>query len=143
LSGIKKHKHMKNLISPLLVLLTLLFLTCEKDESDPDISSKITITTAEATDIDYRNATVSGTLGDTYDHVVQDYGHCWDTLQDPDITKSKTAFGSTKGGKTFTSQLSDLAPDKQYFIRAYFTIDDITVYSTAVFFGTRATSLPI
>jgi uncharacterized protein (TIGR02145 family) len=135
---------MKNKISLLLVSITFLLLTCEKEKPTPAaISNKITITTATATGIEYRSASIKGTLGDTYGRTVQDYGHCWDTAANPELTKNKTSFGNQKGAKTFTSQLQNLVPGKTYTVRAYFTIDDITMYSTGNSFITKSVGLPV
>jgi uncharacterized protein (TIGR02145 family) len=121
-----------------------LLLTCEKEKPAPEnISNKITIATATATGIEYRSASINGTLGDTYGRTVQDYGHCWDTTVNPELTKNKTSFGNQKGTKTFTSQLQNLLPGKTYTVRAYFTIDDITMYSTGNSFTTKSVGLPV
>jgi hypothetical protein len=135
---------MKNALSLLLVLTSLLLLSCEKEKPEPtDISTKITINTAAATNIEYRRASINGTLGVTYERTVQDYGHCWDTLTNPELTKNKTSFGSQMGTKTYMSQLSNLAPGKLYYTRAYFTIDNTTIYSTENSFTTKPVGLPV
>jgi uncharacterized protein (TIGR02145 family) len=114
----------------LVILVYCLLTSCEKEKPKPsDVSTQITIATGTPVDIKYRSAKVCGTLGETFNLTVQDYGHCWDTVQNPDITKNKTYFGSQKGAKSFTSQLQNLIIGKRYFVKAYYTINDATVYS--------------
>jgi uncharacterized protein (TIGR02145 family) len=135
-------------IKPLLhlTLFVLLVITCEKEKPEPPqgFINKISIATSDAEQISYRSANIGGTLGDTHGQTIQDYGHCWDTLQNPDISKSKRSNDPFNGSiKTFTSQLSDLIPSKQYFVRAYFTVDEIVVYSTAITFNTKKPAVPV
>jgi uncharacterized protein (TIGR02145 family) len=127
-----------------IIIIALIFLaSCEKEKPKPsDVSTQITIKTGTTVDIKYRSASVNGNLGETYNLTVQDYGHCWDTLANPVITKNKTSFGKQKGAKAFTSQLSNLQPGKQYYIRAFFAIDGIYMYSTSLIFNTKPTSVP-
>jgi hypothetical protein len=135
---------MKNKILLILFFLSFLILTCEKEKPEPlDISSEITITTAEATDIEYRSANISGTLSDNYGHTIQDYGHCWDTLQNPGISKSILSYGNIKESKQFTSQLQDLISSKKYYAKAYFIIDNVAVYSDEITFNTKPLGPPV
>jgi uncharacterized protein (TIGR02145 family) len=125
----------------LLILITILssltLNTCEEDPpAPPDFSSKITITTYTVSSITYRSATVSGVLSDTYGQQVSDYGHCWDSLTSPTVDDSKTAFGTINTAKSFNSSLEDLEFDRKYYIRAYFVIDNITVYGNELSFNT-------
>jgi uncharacterized protein (TIGR02145 family) len=127
------------------VIFSILILTaCEKEKPEPlDISTEIIITTQEATGVEYRSANISGILGDTYGRTVQDYGHCWDTLQNADINSNKTSFGSVNTAKTFTSNLKNLVPGKKYYARAYFVIDnDIVFSSSEIEFTTIAIGKP-
>src|SRR4030042_5638525 len=107
---------MKKRLIPAFLLL-LVFMACEKDtpETPVGLTSKITINNESATDIGYYSARITGTLGDTYGHTVKEYGHCWDTIQNPEITANMVSFGSTNTEKSFTSELDDLKPGKKYY----------------------------
>jgi uncharacterized protein (TIGR02145 family) len=134
---------MQKTLSLISILSALLLLTCEKEKPEPPAGNEITITTGSAADVEYRSASINGSLSDTYGRTVQDYGHCWDTLQNPDISKSTFSHGSIKGSKQFISQLQDLAPGKKYHVKAYFVIDDVAIYSDEKNFDTKPTGPPI
>jgi uncharacterized protein (TIGR02145 family) len=135
---------MKDRFLPFAVLILLLFLTCEKERPEiTDFSDKITISTSEVDSVEYRRAIIRGSLGETFNRDVQDYGHCWDTIPEPEITKHYTSNGSPKDSVIFTSILEDLLPDRQYYARAYFIIDDQVAYSQPVSFNTRAIGMPV
>jgi hypothetical protein len=133
----------KTLLSGLAVIS--LVITCEKEkpESPVGLSSRIEITSGDATDISYYNAKISGKLGNTYGHTVKEYGHCWDTLQNPEISDNFVSLGSANAEKSYTSELAELKPGRKYYVRAYFTINEITKYSEPVSFSTFALGLPV
>jgi hypothetical protein len=135
---------MKNNIILMLLIIPFL-ITCEKDtpETLVGLSSKIEITTGSATDVSYFSAIVTGNLGKTYGHTVKDYGHCWDTLQNPEIIAGSVSLGSINTEKSFISELDNLKPGRKYYVRAYFTINDITKYSEPVSFTTFTLGLPV
>jgi len=135
----------KKKLTILIFIAACIFIviSCKKEVEPPDFTTKITITTKSADSIGYSNAYISGTLGESYGKTVQDYGHCWDTVQMPDTTGNKTSFGSSTGNKTFTSTLQNLVQGKQYYIRTYFIIDDIAIYSNQINFYTLLTCLPV
>jgi len=134
---------MKKLFYIIVFFSIILFNTCKKEVEPPDFTTKITITTKSADSIGYSNANISGTLSESYGKMVQDYGHCWDIIQMPDTNDNKTSFGSSTGNKTYSSTLQYLLQGKQYFIRAYFIVDDIAIYSDQKSFYTLLTGLPV
>ncbi|NJK86591.1 MAG: hypothetical protein HC906_12100 [Bacteroidales bacterium] len=71
----------------LAMVLVIFFSTCEKESPSPaqGESNQIVIQTVEPSIISYRNAVIEGCLGETYNRTVEDYGHCWDTVQNSDI----------------------------------------------------------
>ena len=44
--------------------------------------------------------TLIGTLED-FEQEIEDYGHFWDTLPHPDLSKNHSSNGSSKGGTIF------------------------------------------
>lgn len=135
---------MKSVKTYFFITLITCLLACEKEKPEqPDFSSKITITAGEVSQIEYRSATISGTLGDTYGQEVSDYGHCWDTLSAPTLAGNFSSFGLIADSVNFSSLLENLKPGKKYYVRGYFTFGDISVYSTEKSFYTRSTGLPV
>lgn len=65
-------------------------------------------------------------------------GVCWNTTGQPDITDSKTTDGSGTG--SFTSTLTQLKANTQYFVRAYATNEAGTGYGDQVTFTSGSVS---
>ncbi len=78
----------------IILLVAFLFLaSCEKEKPEPpDFSSKIEITNGAPTNITSQSAILHGSIGDTHGQSVQNYGHCWDTLPNPDLKKSHSSL---------------------------------------------------
>ena len=89
------------------------------------IVSEITATTAN----------VGGTvLGNNSDPVIAK-GVCWSTRINPTLNDSLTINGPGPGG--FESKLTNLSENTTYFVRAYATSNNVTVYGDAIGFQTR------
>ena len=99
-----------------------------------------TVTTAEVTDITYTSAICGGEV--TFDGNVEVIarGICWSTSQNPTIDDNKTTNGQGVG--SFTSQIPDLVPNTQYYVRAYATNEVGTAYGEEVTFTTLEKLLP-
>lgn len=128
-----------------LLTLSFYFVACEYEDVAPKNinGNKITITTSAATNITQSTAQVGGTLGDTYGRVVQDYGHCWDTISQPVLTAYISSNGSSDIGMSFSSNLENLLPGNKYYVRSYFKVDDIVVYGNETSFNTLAITIPV
>ena len=99
-----------------------------------------TVTTAEVEDITETTAVSGGEV--TYDGggEVTARGICWSTKQNPTIEDNKTTDG--KGVGSFTSQIPDLVPNTQYYVRAYATNEKGTAYGEEVSFTTEEEDKP-
>ena len=98
-----------------------------------------TVTTAEVTDIKLFSAVCGGEV--TFDgNLSTTRGICWSTSQNPTIEDSKTTNGSGLG--SFTSNLSNLASQTTYYVRAYATNEVGTAYGEEVSFTTLAEYSP-
>ena len=91
-------------------------------------------TTAEVTDITYTSATCGGEVTFNGNVTVTARGICWSTSQNPTIEDSKTTEGYGLG--SFTSNLSNLASQTTYYVRAYATNEVGTAYGEEVTFTT-------
>ena len=98
------------------------------------------VTTAEVTDITYTSAICGGEV--TFDGNVEVIarGICWSTSQNPTIEDNKTIEGYGVG--SFTSQIPDLVPNTQYYVRAYATNEVGTAYGEERTFKTIAVYSP-
>ena len=124
----------------LLMFLFLFPIACEKEKPEvANLSTKIELGNNIVESIAYRNALITGEIGATYRQTVKNYGHCWDTIKEPTISKNRTSFGTYSGSviKSFTSSLEGLVPKKEYFVRSYFVLSDIVVYGIEKEFTTK------
>ncbi|MEQ9290362.1 MAG: fibronectin type III domain-containing protein [Cyclobacteriaceae bacterium] len=124
--------------------LSFMATSCSFDDVEPSGigNSKITIVTSAASDITRYTAKLNGTLGDTYGRTVEDYGHCWGTSAEPDLSNPHTSLKQQSEGKDFSSDLEGLLIDTWYYARTYFVIDNQTVYGNHIVFKTEPPSLP-
>ena len=93
-----------------------------------------TLTTTEITHLSSTTATTGGNI--TFDngaHVTAK-GVCWGISQSPTINDSKTIDGSGTG--SFVSLITGLKKGTLYYVRAYATSDDGTVYGNELTFQT-------
>ena len=97
-----------------------------------------TVTTSEVTEITSGSAICGGNVTADGGSAVTARGICWSTSSDPTIEDNKTEDGSGVG--SFTSQIPDLVPNTQYYVRAYATNVAGTSYGEEVSFTTLAES---
>jgi len=134
---------MKKIRYSILILIALVIISCKKEVEPPDYNSRILITTEEATNIEYQSATVKGSINNEYGYQITEYGHCWDTETNPDISKARISFSTISSSKTFTSELQNLTSDEEYYVKAYFRIGETVVYSDEITFSTVSLGPPV
>ncbi len=121
------------LISTLTLTFAVLLLlsSCKKDESNnvPSVS------TASITEITTTTAISGGEITGDGGATITARGVCWGTSQNPTISGSKTADGT--GTSSFTSNITGLAPNTTYYVRAYATNSEGTSYGNEVNFKTE------
>lgn len=87
-------------------------------------------------------ADISGNITNLGSSAVTQHGHCWSTATNPTIDNNKTNLGgaTTTGG--FTSNITELSPGTNYYVRAY-AINSVGIsYSTQIVFTTDAGQQP-
>lgn len=81
---------------------------------------KPNVSTNKVSEIDMTTAEAAGKVLTIGDAEVTAYGHCWSTISSPTIADNTTNFGANNiPDRPFTSELSNLEPGTQYYIRAY------------------------
>ena len=88
----------------------------------PEVSTNV------VSDISYTMATCGGNVTSEGMTPVTARGVCWSTSTNPTINDSLTVDSSGLGG--FTSLITGLQPNTHYYVRAYATNSDGTVYGT-------------
>ena len=94
-----------------IILLNVLLVGCKPEPEKP------TVVTQEVNDITINTAKVVCNVEADGGAEVTERGVCWDTIQNPTIDKNRTNDGTGLG--TFTSELSNLASQTTYYVRAY------------------------
>ena len=92
------------------------------------------VSTNTVSDISYTTATCGGIVTDEGMTPVTARGVCWSTSSNPTINDSLTVDSSGLGG--FTSYITGLQPNTHYYVRAYATNSNGTVYGTQRSFST-------
>ena len=93
-----------------------------------------TVTTSEVTEITSNSAICGGNVTTDNGSAVTAKGVCWSTNPNPTIEDNKTTDGSGVG--SFTSQIPNLVPNTQYYVRAYATNEAGTSYGEQKSFTT-------
>ena len=99
-----------------------------------DVGGLMIITTKEVTNIKATTATCGGNVTFNGNAMVTARGICWSTKPNPTISDSKTTDGSGTG--SYTSNLSNLAYQTTYYVRAYATNEKGTSYGEQKSFTT-------
>lgn len=121
-----------------LTLLFLILVDCKKVEVIPELPS---VSTGLVESISETEALCGGTVISEGNSPVTIRGVVWGLDSGPTIIlPSKSVDGSGIG--TFSSTLTDLAPGAAYFVRAYATYANGTVYGAEVAFTTLGPQLP-
>lgn len=84
------------------------------------------ISTSNVSDITANSAKCGGTISDNGGFPVTVRGVCWNTMGNPDINSTHTDNGTGNG--SFTANLTGLAPNTTYHVRAYATNSTGTKY---------------
>ena len=89
-----------------------------------------TVTTSSVTNIGSVRATCGGTIVDSYNDGINvtARGVCWSTSSSPTVSNSHTTNGTGTG--SFTSNITGLTPNTTYYVRAYATTSNGTVYGS-------------
>jgi uncharacterized protein (TIGR02145 family) len=109
------------MIKTFIKIFSILFLSsCTQQDT------LLMVITGEITNITKVTATCSGTVSSDGGLSISARGICWNTLQNPTILDSKTTNGNGLG--TYNGNLIGLSPNTIYYIRAYATNSEGTIY---------------
>ncbi|MCF8317984.1 MAG: hypothetical protein K9I02_04500, partial [Haliscomenobacter sp.] len=115
----------------------LIFCGCSKTSENINPTVKISISTDTVIEITSTSAKSGGNISADGGATVTARGVVWATSQNPTIALStKTSNGTGTGA--FTSELTSLAANTTYYVRAYATNSAGTAYGNEVSFKTSA-----
>ena len=99
-----------------------------------------TVTTGSVSDVTATSVTCGGNVTSDGGASVTARGVCWSTSQNPTVSDNHTTDGSGTG--SFTSNITGLAANTTYYVRAYATNSAGTAYGDEVNFATESISVP-
>jgi hypothetical protein len=99
----------------------------------------LVVATDENYDVAVSTAIVGGALLGLGDSSPTDYGICWNQTGMPTVEDDTTNLGTADTTKKFNSQLYGLEADTTYYVRAYATDNNTTVYGREISFTTPET----
>ena len=109
--------------------IIIVFFACSKIELErANPIENLEISTGYAQEIGTFSCKVQGNIITNEFNGVDNYGHCWSLQNNPTINDASSELGSYKGEKSFVSNLSDLAVNTTYFVRAYAIANDTIIY---------------
>ncbi|WP_430811899.1 MULTISPECIES: fibrobacter succinogenes major paralogous domain-containing protein [unclassified Carboxylicivirga] len=113
----------------LILFAALLIISCEEERlANP------TISTVKVNNIGASEAIGGGTIDADGILPVLSRGVCWGLISNPTLGDSYTMDG--KGVGSYESMLTNLNANRQYFVRAYYTNENDTVYGDQLEFTT-------
>ncbi len=124
----------------LTALMLVLIVGCggDDDPTGPDNTTAPLVTTSAVINITQTTAVCGGNVTSDGGAAVTARGVCWSTSPTPTIADSKTTDGSGTGG--FTSSITSLTAEADYYVRAYATNSAGTGYGNAQSFTTSSAS---
>ncbi|MCR5040272.1 MAG: fibronectin type III domain-containing protein [Bacteroidales bacterium] len=96
-----------------------------------------TVATVQVTEIKMRTATCSGHVDSGGDATIIERGVCWSTSHNPTMSDSH-AVCATAGVGDFTVNISNLAPDTRYYVKAYVINGSGTTFGNEISFSTES-----
>jgi uncharacterized protein (TIGR02145 family) len=112
-----------------ILLCFIVLTTCKK------LEKAMFVITGKVTDVLANSAEASGQVIDMGEGATQ-YGHCYAKTPNVTVDGSKTQLGVPTGIGSFTSQLTNLEAGTQYYIKAYISNGNETVYGKEIYFNT-------
>ena len=105
-------------------IASMMLQACKEKDSGP--ASPPTVQTAAVTNITEDGATAGGAV--TYSGTLTEFGVCWNTVANPTIANNKVQAAAGQNPGSFTVDLTGLASGTVYFVKAYATSSEGTVY---------------
>ena len=102
----------------------------------------VKVTTFEVTNITGTTATGGGNITIDGKPEIIERGLCWSTNHNPNHVQDSYAVADGTGGGWFTVNLTGLAPETKYYVKAYVRLDNCTVYGDEVSFTTMDANAP-
>jgi len=127
----------------LFLFIISLITTCKKDPDDHSGTNKFEYEQISIDSVSYFQAVLKTTIAELGGNEILEYGHCWSTSSNPNLSDSTTSFPGEPAGQAYQSHLADLVPNTKYYAKAYCKLSNTTVFSDEIEFTTLKTGLPV
>jgi len=114
-----------------------------KWEGFPDDIPAFVVETDQLASVAPTTATIDGAILGLGSTNPEDHGICWNTTGMPTTADNVTSLGSTDTTGEFTSQITGLEVNSEYFARTYASTNDTTVYGSVITFTTPTKTLEL
>ncbi len=133
---------MKSRILTFIALIAAILSSCNKEEDDVSDIIALQYDISFIDSVFYRTIIVITLLIKAGCSEITQHGHCWSISPGPTIGNCKTSLGKLVNPVSFSSELTGLTENTSYYIRAYFTINNETLYAEEVSATTLKTGVP-
>jgi len=116
-----------------LLIIVFAIMNCKKND-DEQVNDSSKITTLDITNITYTSAISGGKITNDGGETIISRGICYSKNPNPTTTDSITIDGAGIG--TYTCNLNNLSANTTYYVRAYFTNNNGTIYGNQKQFTT-------
>lgn len=119
----------------LWIFVIMVFSYCCKPEKEMAVS------TGSVTEITSNSARITGQIIDLGEGIMQ-HGHCYGITPGVSISDSKTNLGTTTDIGDYSSDLNNLETGVKYYVNAYLSDGEKTVYGKEISFSTPPPTIP-
>lgn len=122
----------------ILLLIAVLFLSCNKDNEKETILSLSTLQIDNISNITTQTAHIVSNITDDGNSNINSRGVCWSKEENPSIDNFIGITDNNQGLGIYISEVSDLEENTQYYICAYAVNEKGVAYSEILSFTTKS-----
>lgn len=135
---------MKKITSISIIALSVLILfDCKKEPDNDSNPNKLLFGQTTIDSVSYRELMVTTHISNLGGNTVLQYGHCWDTISNPEINDNLTTTNGNPSNLSINSSITGLNSARKYFVRAFCKLSHTTVYSSEIEITTLKTGKPL
>jgi len=112
-----------------IILLLFFIVSCERFDI-----VRIMDTKTDSVEVNSSKIVAFGTVLDIGDKKIIQHGHCWSVNENPTVNDYKTELGEVTKRDTFTSELKNIIPGQEHYIRTYVYDGEEYVYGNTLKF---------
>ncbi|OQX97108.1 MAG: hypothetical protein B6I20_13345 [Bacteroidetes bacterium 4572_117] len=107
-------KRLNQFIILITFVVTTVFVSCKKFDI-----VRIMDTKTDNIEINSSEVVASGTILDIGESQIIQHGHCWSITENPTVDNHKSELGAINERNSFTSQLTEIVPGVEHYVRSY------------------------